>query len=48
VKRSARIQNWLSYIKIFIVLKKNNRTGSAVVFGIKACRCNMTHRTLAE
>jgi hypothetical protein len=28
--------------------KKNNRIGSAVKFGVKACRINMSHRTLAE
>jgi len=28
--------------------EKNNRIGSVVVFGIKACRYNMPHRTLAE
>jgi hypothetical protein len=29
-------------------LRKNNRIGSSVMLRIKACRCNMPHRTLAQ
>jgi hypothetical protein len=29
-------------------LRKKLTIGSAVMFGVKACRCNMSHRTLAE
>jgi len=28
--------------------EKNNRIESAIMLGVKACRCNMPHRTLAE
>jgi len=48
VMRSKKPKLVVLHQNICSLKKKNNRIESVVVFGIKACRRNIPHRTLAE